>query len=250
MSKNSKNTFRIENNIICIMRDSWDYVAMATYREDYYDEIVSHVWNSDKHGYITNRILGGSLHRYMMRKWYGEDVLKDFTDSGYVVDHMNNNPADCRISNLEFLKHNRNVAKGNYFDKEVEDIKHELAVSITKDFKTKCYQIGIGCNVYMVSKDQYGKSHTINAIHLLYDCHYDLVILDAENIITQFQSERCFSLRNLCCCDVSIDEAPDIQLTEQEKHQVVVERNGTKYFVIGNGQTFIKQVHQIQDWKP
>ncbi|WP_423773846.1 HNH endonuclease [Aneurinibacillus aneurinilyticus] len=51
----------------------------------------------------------------MMAKWYADDVLRDLTEKGYVVDHMNNDHMDCRISNLEFLKHNRNVAKRTVF---------------------------------------------------------------------------------------------------------------------------------------
>lgn len=70
-----------------------------------------------------------------------------------MVDHMNNNHCDCRISNLEFLKHNRNVAKGQYFDKESALMRHDIAVSLFKDFTTNCYQVTIGCNANIVMKD-------------------------------------------------------------------------------------------------
>ena len=115
MPKSSKNTFSVNGDTVSIMREDWNEIAFATYREDYYEELSRHTW-SIQNGYPTNQTLGGGLHRYMMSKWYGEAVLSDMTARGFVVDHMNNNHMDCRISNLEFLKHNRNVAKGQYFD--------------------------------------------------------------------------------------------------------------------------------------
>lgn len=95
----------------------------------------------------------------MIAKWYGEDVLSNLTEKGYVVDRMNNDHMDCRISNLEFLKHNRNVAKGMYLDKEAKQIRYRLAVSLFKDFSTGCYQITIGFNDHIVSKDSSGQEH-------------------------------------------------------------------------------------------
>ena len=99
----SKNKFEVVNNEIHITRDDWSFVGMTTYREDYYDELSSKTWGLTDKGYMTNGALG-LLHRYIMGKWYGEDVLRDTTQCGYVVDHMNNIHYDCRISNLEFLK--------------------------------------------------------------------------------------------------------------------------------------------------
>lgn len=74
------------------MREGWERIAF----EDYYEELSTHTWILSN-GYPINVTLGGGLHRYMMAKWYGEDVLGNLTEKGYVVDHM-----DCRISNLEF----------------------------------------------------------------------------------------------------------------------------------------------------
>ncbi|MGO5054583.1 HNH endonuclease [Holdemanella porci] len=110
MPRQSKNKFEIINDEIHITREGWPLIGLTTYREDYYEELTSKTWsltkpNSDTEdkGYLSNGTLG-LLHRYIAGKWYGEDVLKDMTEKGYVVDHMNNNHADCRISNLEFLK--------------------------------------------------------------------------------------------------------------------------------------------------
>lgn len=186
----------------------------------------------------------------MMSKWYGEDVLKDLTQKGYVVDHMNNNHMDCRICNLEFIKHNRNVAKGQYFDKESEQMRHQLAVSLFKDFTTGCYQITIGCNDHIIAIDSDGAKHSINAIKLLYDCDYSLVVLDAEAILAEYEAFGKFSVSRLHCCDTRIDEAVDIQITEEEKNHTFVFRDGKPYLVIGNGKTFLHSIHYDENWLP
>lgn len=95
----SKNKFEVVNENIHISREEWSQVAEVTYREDYYEELTGVTWTLDN-GYIRNSKLG-FLHRYMMEKWYGKEVLDDMTQRGWVVDHMNNNGFDCRICNLE-----------------------------------------------------------------------------------------------------------------------------------------------------
>lgn len=249
MSQRSTNTFDVVNDTIYIMKDNWKQTALATYRKDYYDELKSHVW-SLKNGYPSNATLGGGLHRYMMAKWYGEDVLNDLTKKGYVVDHMNNNHMDCRICNLEFLKHNRNVAKGQQFDKEAAAMRYKLAINLFKDFSTGCYQITIGCNDCICSTDKAGNIHYINAIKLLYDCDYSLVVLDAESIIAEYEASGGFSTKSLHCCDQRIDEAENIELTEEEKKQPFVIRDGIPYLVLGNEKVFLESVHFAEGWVP
>lgn len=249
MPNTSKNTFEIHGDTIHIMRDEWDQIAFATYREDYYKEISTHTW-SLSNGYPSNTTLGGGLHRYMMEKWYGEDVLRDLTEKGYVVDHINNNHMDCRICNLEFLKHNRNVAKGQQLDKESAAMQHRLAISLFKDFSTGCYQITIGCNDCIISTDRSGKVHYINAIKLLYNCDYSLVVLDAEAILAEYETTGGFSTGRLHCCDQRVDEAIDIELSEEEKKQAFIVRDGIPYLIIGNGQTYLHSVHFEEGWLP
>ena len=245
MPKSSKNTFSVNGDTVSIMREDWNEIAFATYREDYYEELSRHTW-SIQNGYPTNQTLGGGLHRYMMSKWYGEAVLSDMTARGFVVDHMNNNHMDCRISNLEFLKHNRNVAKGQYFDKESASLRHGIAVTMFKDFKTGCYQITIGCNDAICTED----GRYINAIKLLYTCSYAQVVLDAESILTMYDEERRISLEHLGYCDKRITFAPNINLTEEEKEQLFVIRDGITYLIIGNGKTFLHSVHYDENWQP
>lgn len=61
MAKNNINGFRIQGDTVYITREGWDTPVLTTYREDYFDELNSHVWNL-VNGYPTNQTLGGGLH--------------------------------------------------------------------------------------------------------------------------------------------------------------------------------------------
>lgn len=249
MPRNSKNNFEINGDTITISRDGWDKLAFTTYRADYFEELSTHTWGI-KNGYLYNQALGGYLHRYIMAKWYGADILDDLTKRDYVIDHLNNDHFDCRISNLEFLKKNRNTAKGQYLDAETPQMRARLALSLFKDFTTGCYQITIGCNDTIVRTDSDGSKHLINHIKLLYDCDYSLVILDAEAILTEYESKSSFNLNQLHHCDVREEEAVIVDLTEEEQHSAFVFRDGKPYLVIGNGNTLIHSVYFDEGWVP
>ena len=219
MPRTSKNKFEIINDEIHISKEGWPLIGLTTYREDYYEELTSKTWTltkanseTDDKGYLSNKTLG-LLHRYIVAKWYGQDVLDTMTQKGFVVDHLNNNHTDCRISNLGFLKKAYNTAKGQAFDVDSKMMEHHIAVNIFKDFPTCCYQITIGCNDDIVGETKDGKKYHITAIMLLYDCDYSIVVNDAENILRVYETEGRIDVTKTYACDVKVRKAIDIQLT-------------------------------------
>lgn len=256
MARQSMNQFEIIKNEIHISREGWPFIGLTTYREDYYEELSSKTWslkkpNSDTEdkGYLYNGTLK-YLHRYIAGKWYGEDVLKDMTEKGYVVDHMDNNHVDCRISNLEFLKKAYNTAKGQAFDVDSKAMGHRIAVNLFKDFSTGYYQITIGCNDDIVGKTADGEKYHIGAIRLLYDCDYSIVINDAENILRLYETEGRIDVNKTNACDIEITKAVEIQLTEEEKNSAVVIRDGVPYLILGTEKAYLKSVHYHEGWMP
>lgn len=229
----SKNTFERINDDIYIYRDGWKSVALVTYREDYYDELTSVTWTANK-GYLSNRNLG-LLHRYIMSKWYGKNMLDDMTQQGWVVDHMNNNGFDCRISNLEFLPKRYNVAKGQTVDVETEKMRHHIALTMCKDFSTELYQIHIGCNDRIALLDtKTGKSQLLAQLKLLYDCDYTMVVNDALGILLDYEKYGKFEIDKLHCIDWKAEFSELIYITEEEHGRPFIERNGRLYACIGN----------------
>lgn len=256
MSRKSKNEFEVVNGEVHITKSEWPFIAMTTYREDYYAQLSSKTWtltkaNSDTEdkGYLSNGTLG-LLHRYIAAKWYGDDFLEEMTKKGYVVDHMNNDHTDCRISNLEFLKKAYNTAKGQSFDVDSKVMEHHITVNIFKDFFTECYQITIGCNDDIVGKTKDGKEYHIVAIMLLYKCDYSVVINDAENILRVYEAEGKIDVSKTYACDVKIQKAVDIELTDEEKNGTIVIRDGVPYLILGTGKAFLNAVHFEEGWQP
>lgn len=254
MPRKSKNKFDIVNNEVHIYRDEWSKIALTTYREDYYEELSSKTWsltnsNNVEKSYLKNKELG-LLHRYIMAKWYGEDVLNSMTERGYIVEHMNNEHMDCRISNLEFLKKSYNTAKAQAFDIDSKDMKYRIAVNMFKDFDTECYQITIGCNDAIVGFDNKGVKYYVAAIMLLYDCDYSIVINDAENILRLYETEGRIDVSKTHACECKVRKAIDIKLTEAEKDSAIVIRDGVSYLILGTKKAHINSVHYDKGWTP
>lgn len=249
MPRKSKNQFQTVSDEIHIMREGWNRMAYTSFRDDYYDQLTSYTWTLDSHGYLVNGTLG-PLHRYIMKKWYGKEIFDELTQKGYVVDHMNNEHTDCRISNLEFLKQAYNTAKGQAFDVDSKELRWQIAVNIFKDFSTGYYQITIGCNDTVVSTDETGQKYYVNAIILLYDCDYSIVINDAENILRVYETEGKILVSQTHSCDLKVIKAINIQLTDEEKNSAFVMHDGIPYVILGNGHTSIRAIHYEKGWVP
>ena len=229
----SLNTFCRRGDEIEIYRDGWDSIAFTTYREDYFEELTSATWTESK-GYLVNPKLG-ALHRYIMSKWYGEDLLSEMTRQGWVVDHMNNEGFDCRISNLEFLSTRHNVAKGQTVDVDAENLRYHIALSMFKDFSTGLYQIHVCCNdAISLWNTATGEARPLARIMFLYDCDYRLVINDARDILLNYDLYKKIPLEKLHYVDFKPEFCEWVVPREDEKGRPFIERDGTLYACIGN----------------
>lgn len=229
----SLNTFSRREDEVEIYREEWKKVALTTYREDYYDELTSVTWTDSK-GYLTNGKLG-ALHRYIMEKWYGEEMLSEMTSQGWVVDHMNNDGFDCRISNLEFLPTRHNIAKGQTVDVEAEALRRHIALSMFKDFSTGFYQIHICCNdPISLWNAATREAQPLARIMFLYDCDYRIVVNDARDILLDYELYKKIPLEKLHYVDFKPEFCKWVVPREEEKGRPFIERDGTLYACIGN----------------
>jgi hypothetical protein len=200
----SKNTFSENGNSITIYQDSWCKVATATLRDDYKDEIQNVTWTNND-GYLYNKKLG-SLHSYIMKKWYGEDVHRDMLNNGFIVEHMDNNHFNCQIENLCFLNRGENIAKGQTLDKYSQD-KRYRALNLFKDFSTQLYQISVFFNYPATLKCDGIEGAVIDLVYLLYDEDYEMVINDARHILLEYDKHKTFSPQKLSFADYHIEGA-------------------------------------------
>ena len=72
MPRKSKVKYDPQGEVLYISHPDWDFMATASLRPDYADEIQSVSWS--KNGdYLYSSTFECYLHVYIMKKWYGED---------------------------------------------------------------------------------------------------------------------------------------------------------------------------------
>ena len=251
MPRKSPNTFTVENDVIYINRDGWQGLAMATYREDYADEVCNATWRLDNNEYPISSKLG-TLHSYMAKKWYGEDKYNEMKEQGFIVEHMNNHHLDSRITNLTFLLKRYNTAKGQSLDIDMREMRQRLAVTMYRDFNTGCYQISIGCNDLISTKTPDGEEVPIHGIWLLYlpETDYRLVIADAQNILTEYETSGMFNLGRGRHCKIRLEAAQFFQLSKDEINADCIQRNGETYLIGRPGRIWIHALAMQEGWLP
>lgn len=76
--------------------------------KSFLDDIQNNYWVINSNGYPYCDKLKCSLHHFVMKKWYGEEVFNSFLKEKYVVDHIDNNRCNAKIDNLEFVTKDMN----------------------------------------------------------------------------------------------------------------------------------------------
>ena len=236
----SKNTFSIIGNTIYISRPEWDFIAQATIRDDYVDEIQSVTWGLKSNRYPNNAKLG-TLHSYVMKKWYGEELCDEMKEKGFVIDHMDNESHNCCIDNLCFLSSAYNTAKGLTFDQENED-KRFIALTLFKDFETGLFQITIAFNYPATLKlKDFEHSAVVELAYLLYEGDYRSVIADALDILMDYKSDYIFQPEKLRAIDYHIEGCIGKALPPETHEEYL---SGTH----GHGVVFFNRIAPKRNW--
>ena len=244
----SKNRFEINGDTVHIFRDGWEHLASTSYRDDYIDELQSVTWGITN-GYLRSNKLG-YLHRYVVGKWYGTDVLDEMTKSGFIVDHMDNDSFNCNIDNLSFLSSDENKAKGFTVDKQTKELRWNIALNMFRDFSTGYYQTTIFFNNTMFFvNDNTKESYPVSSIKLLYTCGYEIVINDARYILLNYKDNGKFSLGKLNYADYKIEKAILFNLNEEDKDKAIIDIDG-KQFLIINEHTRMLKIQYDKGWIP
>ncbi len=228
----SKNKFEIHNDQIDISHDKWEKLAFTTYREDYFEEISNLTWTKTGE-YLQSKKLGKYLHRYIMEKWYGPEMLKVMTENGFVVDHLNNDGFDCRIQNLEFLQDAENKAKGLTIDQQINDIREKIAISMFKDFSTGLYQLTLGFN-QEVGEYKDGYIYPVTAVKFLYKGDYIEVINDVRKIILDYSLYKRIDTPKLNYIDKEVIYTVFLNIKKHEKGSPIITRNNQSYIILND----------------
>ena len=200
----SKNKFDVRGDRVYITHEKWDFIATASLKDEYAEEIMSVTWTKNGE-YLYSSKLSTYLHIYIMKKWYGEEKYEQMKAEGYVVDHMDNDGYNCCINNLCFLIEDENKAKGMTVDKMSREKSH-IALTLYKDFDTELIQIAVVFNYPAIAKiEGLEKPAVIELAHLLYDAEYEMVLNDARTILYDYRRDYSFAPQMLHDVDYHIE---------------------------------------------
>lgn len=228
----SKYNFEISGDRVLISQPDWDFIASASLKDDYKDEIISVTWSKNGE-YLYSNKLKQYLHIYIMRRWYGDATYEKMKAEGYVVDHMDNDGHNCCISNLCFLISDENKAKGMTLDKMSADKRH-IALSMFKDFETQLFQITIVFNYpAKLVLSNLDRPAAIELAYFLYDCEYEMVINDARAILYDYRRDYSFAPETLHCIDYHMEGSYGIPIPIEvfDEYQSGVHGHGVVCFI-------------------
>ncbi|WP_077324629.1 HNH endonuclease [Virgibacillus siamensis] len=120
---------------IYINKPKANKLAYTEYNEELFNILKSYTWTV-KGEYLYSNKLKKYLHRYVMEFYYGKEAIDEANKKNFVVDHIDNNGFNCRVSNLCFIPNNLNKAKGLTFDKRRIEMKEDMTLTFYKDFST------------------------------------------------------------------------------------------------------------------
>ncbi len=236
----SKNNFELHEDTLMISRPNWEFIAFATVRDDYLEEIQKVTW-SKKGDYLYSNQLRVYLHIYIMKKWYGAECYERMKSEDYVVDHMDNNGYNCCINNLSFLTSYENKAKGMTVDKLSKE-KAYLALSLYEDFSTQLYQMTLFFNYPAIARISNLKSPAvIELAYLLYDREYELVLNDARKVLYDYRRDYSFEPEKLNNSDYHIEGRYGYPYSKEAYNEYI---NGEH----GNSICIIIKAAPLRDW--
>jgi len=182
----NKVSLSVHNNQIAINIDGLNKLAFTNYTEELFEIIKNAKFripdNSEaikNYKYPYSNKYKKYLHQIVFDYYFGEDIRKKLYDSGYVIEHLDNDGFNCDISNLFVLKDVKNIYKGWHFDKERLKALPIIALKIYHIMENKTFQITIAFNQTFTNSN----NEVLDTIRLLYDYNYEIVLQDAEQIL-------------------------------------------------------------------
>jgi len=252
----------VYNDKIAISIKGMSKLAFVNYTDELFEIIKSARFRVpdtlekiDSYKYPHSNEYKKDLHQIVFDYYFGEEMRKKAYDSGYIIEHLDNDGFNCDISNLFILKKVKNTYKGWNFDKEAQEALPIIGLRIYHILSNRTFQITIAFNQSFVNAKS---EKALSTIRLLYDYNYEIVLQDAEQILESIIETGNIDFnkwRELYRYkDIRISYEEDIELTEEEKKQgygTLIERNGKYYLLIGQSEDsigFINSIPYEKDW--
>lgn len=253
---------KFENDTIYLNMEKINELAYTDYSQELYETIANTNWtikaNKQKTPkYLYSSKIKKSLHQVVIDHFWGEDFRKEAYKNHMVIEHLDGNGFNCKISNLSFLHRSTNWYKGQHFDVDVRKLTPDFSLRIFNIIDNRTYQITIAFNeTYAIKLND--KFHQIDYIKLLYKCDYNLVFQDAETILYELKGGKFIDLYNrnhvYRFVDFKYNFSKFTYLTPKEKKLDLkagnfVWRNGDPCILMGDTSRFmLTSIGYEKDW--
>ena len=234
----SSMTIEIQGNRICLQREQWQgHIAYISNYPGLADAVAHYTWtySEGEHPYLNCSKLGVSLHKYVLQFLYGEDKLDEMLAKSNIIEHLDNNGLNCTYENLHVLSSDLNKAKAFSIDKknaalaagEITCIP-ALITDVYYAHERQLYQLQVFFNKNLVINTR--NQNIVESFTLQYR-NFDNLFIDWLYCFECIREEK-FDIRKHHADTVYVKEVPPIELREDEKDAVWIERNGQYYFVL------------------
>lgn len=188
-----------ENDTIYFSDPEIQKLGYTNYTSELWDIISNTTWtvkkdNSGNPKYIRSSQLNKMLHQVVIDFYFTEEVRISAYNKNFIVEHLDNDGFNCRISNLYFLHKQTNTYKGWHFDKRSRESIPIVSIRMFHIIENKRFQITAAFN-YPFTSHTTGKE--ICRVKLLYDTSYEIVFQDAETLLDYILGNMKFDIPEL-----------------------------------------------------
>lgn len=198
------------------------------------NEVQKYTWtySDNGHAYLNCSKLNTSLHKFVLSYLYGEEALNTVLQKGNIIEHLDNNGLNCSYDNLHILDEDYNKAKAFTIDKQQNEYigVPSFITDVYYSHINRYYQLQIMFNrnvLWRIVDDSYKPVEMLICKYMdfrqLYTDWLDVLEARKEGIIDPTKlnpAKLSFSLR------------PQIVLTEDEKEQCIIQRDGQYYMIL------------------
>ena len=228
----------VQGDRIRLQRDQWKgHVAYISDYPGLLDEVTKHTWTYSEgdHPYLRCGSLNASLHHFVLQFLYGKDKLDEMLAKSNIIEHLDNDGLNCTYENLHVLSADMNKAKAFSIDKmnsaleagELADIP-ALITDVYYSHEQKHFQLQVFFNKNLVFNTQ--NHNVVESFTFVYG-DFNKLFIDWLQCFECIKEER-FDVYKNHAEKVYVKEATLIELREDEKDAVFVQRNGQFYLVI------------------
>ena len=154
--------------------------------------IKSNSWYLKNDKYFYSSKLKKYLHQIVISQFYGKDFFANLLKKGYVIDHINNESFDNRISRLQYVIRISNSHKGQRLDRyrKDENEKYLYTLNIYNMYPEEKFSIIICFNGLKIFNEKKEVVSTMEFIYSRKDDDYNIILNDATLMIERLMTKE------------------------------------------------------------